>query len=161
MMLGCQHDVSRACLLKQHGPFFWMPTRGPFIEGVRELVIIEILAVSRNMVLVCWRAGNSKRVQIPFGVRIVREPLGPLNFPEFTRRRRPSRNRIQTPVDKDAEFRILKLLGSFVLINRVPSRFVFRDGRRECPLLKTKCGCSGHAKHDRMKLPSIHLLLQR
>src|ERR1700682_595322 len=104
--------------------------------------------------LMGWRPLDPQRVQIPLGVRVLPEPVVPVHLPEFTGSGRPRRYGVQSPMDEDAEFRILKPGGYLVRGKRKP---VWLKSRLPGGLsIRSHQACRGHPQKSLMKCTSVH-----
>lgn len=102
MVLGNENDIARASFAEQRCPLIGMPVFALLVEEIGELIVVGILAISCYMMLAGRGIHDGQRIQVPFGIRIVREPGVPIDFAQFPGRRRPSRNRKQTPVAENS-----------------------------------------------------------
>src|SRR5581483_3914993 len=126
MMLAGQHHITRAYLLEQRGPLVRLPLPHLLVENRDEVQISEVLAIGFDMVFPGRSAFQTNGVEIPLRVRIFIEPLRAIHLSELAGGRGPCRNRVETPMDKDAKLGVFEPLRHDVPFDRIPGGLILR-----------------------------------
>src|SRR6266853_2757795 len=126
VMLGGEHDIFRAGIAKYLRPGIWVPFLDLLIEDGSEVVVVVIRAVMVAVIGLSRRALQAHAVQIPFGIGIVRDVVHRLEIMLRVNQWRPTRNGIESPVDKYSELSAGVPLRKGMLIQGFQCGFVVR-----------------------------------
>ena len=123
-MLGRQHHIPGACVVKDAGPLFRLPLHALLVEHRSKIVIVIVSAVVLAMVSLGGRTVDTQHVQVPLGIRVVLDVVDVAEVMFRVRQRSPPRNRIQTPMDKNSQLGVGIPLRQRVLVERLKSRLI-------------------------------------
>ena len=118
VVLGGQDHITRVDLAEERGHVGRLPAPQRAVEPGREVIVVEVGAVILVMPFARGAVFKFERVQIPFGVRIVAEPVAHVaaleDLADIAAVGRPGRHRIQPPMDEDAQLRVVIPVRDFV-----------------------------------------------
>src|SRR5467141_1962934 len=126
MMLGGEHDIFRASVVEYLGPDVGIPLLNLAVEDRSEVVVIVVSAIMLAMVGLRRRSVEPHAVQIPLCIGVVCDVVRRGEVMFRMNERRPTRNRIKTPVNEYPEFCVAIPLRKRMLVERFETCFVVR-----------------------------------
>ncbi len=103
VVLAGQHNIARTRFAKNGSHLVGIPLFAFAIESLREVVVVVVGTVMLAMVRLRWRAIDPHYVVIPLGIGIELDVVRRCEVVLRMRKWRPSRDRIQAPMNEDAE----------------------------------------------------------
>src|ERR1700742_3011722 len=98
MVLGGQHHVPGACIVKDTGPLLRLPLYALLVEYRSKIVIVVVSAVVLAMVSLGGRTVDTQHVQVPLRIRVVFDVVYVAEVMVGVRQRSPPGYRVQTPM---------------------------------------------------------------
>ena len=131
VMLCRQHHVARVYLAEKRRHFVRLPSLERRVEAECKIIVVKIAAVILVVIFTCWTVFKLECVQIPLGIRIEAEPIAHIaafeDLADVAAVWRPSRHRIKTPMNEDAQLGIVIPIGHLMRPYRFQRRFKFHS----------------------------------
>lgn len=145
MVLGGEDYIFGARVMEYPGPCLGIPVLSVTVKRGCEIVVVIVRAEVLAMIGLRGRSIDSQTVQIPLRVGIVQHIVGVGEIVLRMHERRPSRHRVQPPVNEDAQLGVGIPRRKRMLIERFESRFVVdrRLGRKSDAGYQAKQSHSG------------------
>ncbi len=104
VVLGGKDDVFGSGRAEDFRPGVGIPLFNFGVKGRGEIVVVVIRTIGLAMIFLRGRPINTHRVVIPLGIRIVGDVILRSEIVIGMDKRSPAGDRVETPVNEDAEF---------------------------------------------------------
>src|SRR5882762_4966581 len=127
VMLGSQYNVFRAGILEDLGPYIRVPLLAFAVEGLGKAIVVMVRAEMFAVIYLRRGPIETHGVVVPLGVGIRLKGFRGDFFGEVElRKRRPTGHGVESPMNEDAQLRVIKPPWERMLVEGLDRRFIVR-----------------------------------